>query len=460
MHLGADTAAGAEVAFEVVASPSRLHRTPLYCYRPLTGEFIREREAGLQSLASHGAAVQALASLEGLERYLLARGAAHVPADRREQALAALRALLDDVFEEQTEFALRPERVNDALRRLEEAAVAGADQVTILATLSGLAMSSAELPLAGGLMVAQPDAVRGVPEEAVAGPGHEGSGPHLLVMLSTDELDPARAAADGRELLRELLRALRLFGDGRVTLGTMAWTRVGAGNWRPLALGGGGRPRGMLVVTPEQEDELRAFCNLVSRRTPHGDELAWALSRYEMGCERASDHEALTDYLLALRALLEPEGPSSGMLPGRLAALCALPDRRAALAERIAQAVALEQAVIAGTAAEQPGADALVRAVADHLRALLRDIVCGHLDPDLVAVADDLLATEQAELERAETERARAEFAAARDEAMAYEMAGEAEGEADVEAEVEQDATVARDPTPFSPSNYQDMLPF
>ena len=43
MHLGADTAAGAEVAFEVVASPSRLHRTPLYCYRPLTGVFIDDR---------------------------------------------------------------------------------------------------------------------------------------------------------------------------------------------------------------------------------------------------------------------------------------------------------------------------------------------------------------------------------------------------------------------------------
>ncbi len=44
----------------------------------------------------------------------------------------------------------------------------------------------------------------------------------------------------------------------------------------------------MLVVTPEQEDELRAFCNLVSRRAPHDNELAWALRRFELGCERDS----------------------------------------------------------------------------------------------------------------------------------------------------------------------------
>ena len=44
----------------------------------------------------------------------------------------------------------------------------------------------------------------------------------------------------------------------------------------------------MLVVTAEQEDELRAFCNLVSRRAPHGNELAWALRRFELGCERES----------------------------------------------------------------------------------------------------------------------------------------------------------------------------
>ena len=133
------------------------------------------------------------------------------------------------------------------------------------------------------------------------------------------------AIARGREVLKDLLRALRLFGDGRVTLGALAWARVGAGSWNPVALGAGGRPHGMLVVSAEQEDELRAFCNLVSRRAPDGNELAWALRRFELGCERASAYEALSDHLLALRALLEPEGPASGLLAGRIAALCATP---------------------------------------------------------------------------------------------------------------------------------------
>ena len=106
------------------------------------------------------------------------------------------------------------------------------------------------------------------------------------------------------------------------------------------------------------------------------------------------DHaiEALTDYLLALRALLEPEGPSSGRLAQRLAVICARPEDRAALAERTARAISLERAVITGLAAAGPGPDALVDELAENLRAILRDALCGHLGTDLCAVADELLA--------------------------------------------------------------------
>jgi hypothetical protein len=111
-----------------------------------------------------------------------------------------------------------------------------------------------------------------------------------------------------------------------------------------------------------------------------------------MGCERLAPFEALTDFLLALRALLEPEGPASGRLAGRLAAICAKPEDRAAMAERTAHAISLERAVIGGLAAAEPGVDALVDELAEQLRALLRDVLCGHLEPDLCAVADELLA--------------------------------------------------------------------
>jgi hypothetical protein len=95
---------------------------------------------------------------------------------------------------------------------------------------------------------------------------------------------------------------------------------------------------------------------------------------------------------MALRALLEPEGPQSGRLSQRLAVICGKPEERAALAERTARTISLERAVIAGLAPGQDGGDALVHELSEHLRALLRDALCGHLDQDLVHVADELLA--------------------------------------------------------------------
>jgi hypothetical protein len=37
------------------------------------------------------------------------------------------------------------------------------------------------------------------------------------------------------------------------------------------------------------------------------------------------------------------------------------------------------------------GGEALARCIGDHLRALLRDVICGHLDTDLVGLADGIL---------------------------------------------------------------------
>ena len=140
---------------------------------------------------------------------------------------------------------------------------------------------------------------------------------------------------------------------------------------------------GMSAVSPE----------LAHTRAPAigRPELAWALARFEMGCERSSELEALSDYLLALRALLEPEGPASGLLAGRLAALCATPAERSGLTRRALKAIALEREAIVGAAVEHASCDALVAELAGHLRAVLRDVVCGHLPPDLVACADALL---------------------------------------------------------------------
>jgi hypothetical protein len=404
-HLHAEVLAGAEVPFELEPRGGRrgARGGALYCYRALTGEFLAAREPALARLAPYSEAVRLLEAFEGLERYLASVTVEPPPASGRARAAAAIRALLRDVFDEQTDFELRPERLRGALDRLEQAAGDSPHELTLVASLHGLVLSSAELQLARGLTIAQPDALDGLPE-GMRAVGEGGPLDHLVVVLTAEDEHPGEAFSRGREVLEDLLRALRLFGDGRVTLGALAWARVGGGAWRALALAPAGRPQGALVVSAEQEDELRAFCNLVSRRAPHANKLAWALARFELGCQRHSPYEGLTDHLLALRALLEPEGPGSWLLARRLAALCATPDQRTALSERVVDALALEQAVIAGTAVEHAGGHTLARDVGDHLRALLRDVICGHLSEDLVSLADELLAGEEPALgEQAET---------------------------------------------------------
>jgi hypothetical protein len=214
----------------------------------------------------------------------------------------------------------------------------------------------------------------------------------LACLTLTNDPGAPAPLSEATVRFRRLLTALRLYDPIRVALGPVAWERTGAGPWTIGDLGTGGRAHGVLLITVPAEDELRAFCNLVARRTPRSGELAWALRRFELGCERPSAADALTDHLLALRALLEPEGPQSGRLAGRVAALCAVEERRLEVTERVAHAASLERAFVTGLAPLDGGVEALLAEISGHLRALLRDVLCGHLDADLRALADQLLA--------------------------------------------------------------------
>src|SRR6185437_4769506 len=69
---------------------------------------------------------------------------------------------------------------------------------------------------------------------------------------------------------------------------------------------------------------------------------------------------------------------------------CAAAPSRVGVTERNAHAISLEQAWIGGIA-PRDDAPALCAEIEGHLRALLRDIVCGHLVGDLVELADSLL---------------------------------------------------------------------
>jgi hypothetical protein len=389
-QLVAETASGAEVPFEL--TEERGGGARLYCYRPLTGEFIHERLGLLTALPTYAPASRALAQLEGVAAYLQLRGEPRIASEPRERADAALAAFLSAVFDERSQFGFDPRRFESAYAELERTLYDGRCLSTVIAPLLGVALDpeTAEVPLDEGLSLVAGDTLPDAPPDAIWGDGEE---PHVLAVLSIAQDRAVRPpVAVARTRFRRILTALRLFERGGYALGPIAWTRSDTGPWRTVPLGGSGRPRLTTVIAAEQEDELRGFFNLIAKRVPSNGELNWALARFEMGCERLAPFEALTDYLLALRALLEPEGPQSGRLAQRLAAICAKPEDQGALAERIAHTISLERAVIAGLAPAEPGVDALVESLSENLRAMLRDVVCGHLDLDVRSLADDLLA--------------------------------------------------------------------
>jgi hypothetical protein len=213
--------------------------------------------------------------------------------------------------------------------------------------------------------------------------------PALVVAIDPGDLADETGAGGVEAALQGMLAlqsALRLYAGG-ISLAPLAWIHVDGSEWRALPLNGGGRGDGKVVLVEEQADELREFCATVARRRPTEGALGWALRRFELGCARESRLEGLSDHLLALRALLEPEGVGSGRLAGRLAALCADGAERPEVTKRVMRALQLEQAVIAGS---DLGAAALALAaeIEDRLRAILRDVIAGQLRGDLAALAD------------------------------------------------------------------------
>ena len=398
-QLSSDVADGHALPFEVVESASTRQQPTLYCYRPLTGAFIEERVSLLARLESYLPAVHALQAVGGLDAYLQARVAQGVPRDARERAELALRAFLGRIFEDSSDFVLHGERLERAYAELEAIVHEGVMETVLVCAVLGLELESGEVAMGDGLTLMRAEVLEDGPADAV-----RGDGSRTLAVLRWDGNVGAPAHdtpyEHGRLRLARLVAALRLFDTAGAALTPVGWTRSAGGPWQVVSLGAaaGGRVHGRCLVAADREDELRSFCNLVGRRMPRSGELAWALRRFEFGCTRERADDALTDHLLALRALLEPEGPQSGRLPGRLAVLCAQPDQREAFAARVAHIVALERSLVTGTAV--PEADtlaALTGELAGHLRAVLRDVLCGHLDAGVRDVADALLLQEFAE---------------------------------------------------------------
>jgi hypothetical protein len=383
-----DERAGAELEFEL--EDGSAGRGPsLYRYRALTREFIEERWPRLRELPTLRAAAEALGT--GAAAYLRVNG---LPGA---QAEPALQALLERLYEEATSFGFPEERFERVYREVEETLYRDALRTTVLAPLHGLELGVTKVDLGGGLSLASAEAID-APPEAMPWQGLPGA---LCVLERYAAPDDRAPDAEAVERFEALVTALRLWRAGAISLGALAWRRAGEGRWQPLALRGGGTPRGEPVTVVASEAlALKDFMEAVTQ-APRTGAVGWALHRFEMGCSRRLEAEALSDYLLALRALLDATSEAGlASLPLRLAALCAEEGERRLVQRRTELALSLERFVMGGGSADGTelrdwiGPESpmtLVEEMERHLRALLRDVLCGYLEPDLKMVADEIL---------------------------------------------------------------------
>jgi hypothetical protein len=390
-QLASDASGGSDVPFEVVESGSR--DSVFYCYRPLTGDFIAKHQSLLGLLPTYLPALHALSACGGLPAYLRAHQRKAIGGGAG--AIEALREFLTVVFRDSSDFVLVDSKFDAAYAELEQIVMEGRVLTEVIAPLLGVQLASERLELGNGLSLLRGDTGEDVPLEAMR--STDADQPGVLARLEWEAAAGDEAPLHhARVRLDRLITSLRLYDAAELHLAPTAWVRTGGERWEPFAIGGGGVPRGVCVVAEQQEDELRAFLSLVGRRAPKSGELAWALQRFTRACGAHRPSEALTDTLLALRALLEPEGPHTGKLAGRVAALCAVPEQRATVTERVGHLISLERSVVAGVAPDDAALRQPVDELLGWLRALLRDVLCGHLDSDLRSVADGIFAEEDA----------------------------------------------------------------
>jgi hypothetical protein len=367
---------GAEVEFDVVDEGGG--RGPaLYRYEPRTGAFIEERWPRLRELPAREPACRELGA--GASAWLRVNGL------RGEQAEPALRAMLERLYEDATSFGFPEERFERVYDEVELTLYRDAVRARLIAPLHGAWMHAERLELGDGLSLARGDAMEG-PHDRTS----------LLCVLERDvPADDPIPADEAAERFASVVTAMRLWSPGGLSLGTPGWRQADQARWQPVPIGSSTRPRGGEWMLPAGEEQaFREFFTAISAadRPPH---VAWALDRFEMGSAQETDAEALTDHLLGLRALLDATTETGQASFGlRLAALCAEEGSRGELQERMETATRLERYAMghsSGASVDTESPRELVAEVEGHLRALLRDVLCGYLDADLKSVADDIL---------------------------------------------------------------------
>ena len=409
-------ASGQEIPYEVRESGNG---SPLAEYVPQTSRFIRDRATDLIALDSFGTTCAALESAALAGIYLEEMGVPEPAEARRRGELAGV-VFLCRLWQGSTDFTLDDQRLEAAMDELLELGETTEGEIEIAVPLRGFQMDAERVELAGATIV-RADVVD-VPAEARGPEGMGGAAwqPTFLavarVSASPDPVGPGREAEEPTATNEDLgLRAvaafkrvvttLQLFKAGGVALGPYGWIRSAGDRWRRIATGAGKpRPGGYRLADTELADLAGFSRALAEPQSPFGRletdakgfpaTLGRAISRFQAGLERPVTVEALNDYLLTLRFMLEGGGPASLGMSMRVAALCAEPDDRTDVKATVDHALAIERELWSGeptmSAERRPPAE-IAATVEDLTRAILGDAACGHLGTELRTTADEIL---------------------------------------------------------------------
>jgi hypothetical protein len=384
-RLSSMVAMGEEIPFDVAADAG--DDSAFYSYVPMTGRYVSEHAEELRRLPSFGPAREATVEAGVAAPYLEARGQG-VPADPGARAELMLITFFAELWEGSAGFALDRERLEAALATLDAESRDADDAEVLMVPLVGLRMPMPRLQLPHDVRIVRADSIE-APVEAMRseGMGRAAWEPQYLAIA---EQDPESGVESAMQQLRELISVMRMFKGGGIGLGPYAFAPTGEGCWRRIATGAPATRAGGYRLSEEEAGELIDFCAALEARPDPDNALTWAVGRFEMGCERPTGLEGLSDHLLAMRAVLEGHGPVGASLPLRAAALIADEGMdRIEAGERVEEVLGLERAMMNGRPVE--GAVALATWLEENARRLLRQAALGELGNDLSTVADETL---------------------------------------------------------------------
>lgn len=395
--------AGAEIPFEVGESgqlgqdaPGSRGSVTMFAYRPLTAEFVSSHADQLRSLPTFENAAHNLARTRGVIAYLRVRNEPVLDVGELTHARLGVLAFLSSVWQDAERFEYWGDRFERAYTELESISLAERLVTTVFIPVHGVVLTDGSINLGAGVeLIACEELDPACTDRFSDSADGADCFCSISVAAPSDAATPMPAI---RLSARALLTALRLFRPGSVALGITAQAEIG-GSWHQVSMPFSGRSReDAWLLRPSDEEELRQFVNAV-RRVERRTRIAWSLKRFETGLERTVPAEGLTDFLLALRALLEADDDrGKAALPARLSALCAQDAERMVVREEIEAAFALERLAIDGQVgrADRKRLEKLapldvIAGAERHLRALLHDLVCGYLATDLKSLADEIL---------------------------------------------------------------------